>query len=129
MNTLELLDKYPKATACIKKWFMKKMIESFDDLTVPESFKLYMQQEGVSTDKIITMIEAQPRALFDVFDDNQIFIFIYPEIHPLNKFLSFTYKIMCSTSDCEYGVECSTRKEVEEVAIQDAFEILENKLT
>ncbi len=115
MKGIDLLEKYPLAGNMIKGWFMKSMLESFKDETVPDEFKEFMLEQGIEDDKIGTLIDINPRMLLDVFDENEIFICI--NHHPTNGFshdhLSF-YK---------------TRKESELIAIIEAFEWLEKKLT
>jgi hypothetical protein len=65
------------------------------------------------------MIDANPRMLFDVFDENDLFIeiFMYPDV-------TFTCKIGNEATTNSW----KTRKEAEMFAIEAAFEILENKL-
>jgi hypothetical protein len=120
MKTTELLEKYPLATELIRKWFfdqMTKSIEIAED--VPEEFKQAMIAEGVSNERLAILIDAQPRTLFDVFDENEIYISVF---HTPNTF-------MVSINQNDLGVKYSTRKEAEITAIEKAFELLEIKLT
>lgn len=120
MKAIELLEKYPLSTEVVKKSFMEKMIESVrGDETVPEDFKNFMLEQGIENDKIAIMIDANPRMLFDVFDDNDIVI--ETSLYPNRE---FTIKIgNHATTLC-----WKTRKEAEIFAIEAAFEILEDKL-
>lgn len=119
MKGLELLEKYPLAGKVIKDWFLQSMIDSFKDETVPEEFKQFMLEQGIEDDKVGTLIDINPRMLFDVFDENEIFI----SINITDR--KFTYRIDNLVNPTEY----STRKECELISITRAFEILENQLS
>jgi len=120
MEGLELLEKYPLAAKVVKDWFMEQMLESFKDETVPEGFKQYMLEQGVENDKVAKMIDANPRMLLDVFDENGIVIetLLYPS-------KEFTVIIGRQPTTNFW----KTRKEAELFAIEAAFEILEEQLT
>jgi hypothetical protein len=119
MTGLELLEKYPLSAKVIKNWIMLQMMESFKDTSVPDEFKDFMLSQGVENDKVGTMIDAQPRMLFDVFDENNIIIetFLYPDT-------TFTIKIGNQATTNSW----KTRRESEVFAIDTAFEILEDRL-
>lgn len=119
MSGLELLEKHPYATEVIRTWFLEKMIESLNDQSVPDEFKDFMRGQGIDNERLSTMIDANPRMLFDVFDENDLFIeiFMYPDV-------TFTCKIGNEATTNSW----KTRKEAEMFAIEAAFEILENKL-
>jgi hypothetical protein len=119
MKGLDLLEKYPASTEIIRAWFMERMIESLQDENVPDEFKDFMREQGVQNDKLGTMIDANPRMLLDVFDENEVFI----SINVVDR--KFTYRIDNLVNPTEY----STRKECELISITRAFDILENKLT
>ena len=120
MKAIELLEKYPLTTEVVRDWFITRMMESInEDSDVPEDFKKFMIDQGVPNDRLCVFIDANPRSLFDVFDDNDLFIeiFMYPDV----------------TFTCKIGNEATTnswksRKEAEIFAIEAAFEMLENKL-
>ena len=119
MSGLELLEKHPYTTEVIRTWFLEKMIESLNDQSVPDEFKDFMRGQGIDNERLSTMIDANPRMLFDVFDENDLFIeiFMYPDV-------TFT----CKIGDQATTNSWKTRKEAEMFAIEAAFEILENKL-
>jgi len=126
MSGLEILEKYPLSAKLVRDWFMKSMLESFKDEEVPEEFKQYMLEQGIENDKVGKLIDVNVRILFDVFDENHILIEIFRplnegSIYPSNY---FSYKIGNISPDIK-----KTRKEAEHSAIEEAFEILENKLT
>jgi hypothetical protein len=119
MKAIELLEKHPLATELVRAWFMQRMIDSVKgDNEVPEDFKNFMLEQGIENDRMAVMIDANPRMLFDVFDENEIFI----SINITNR--KFNYRIDNIINPTEY----STRKECELISITRAFEILENKL-
>jgi hypothetical protein len=120
MSGVEMLEKYPLAAKVVKDWVMVQMLESFKDETVPEGFKDFMLEQGVEDDKVGVMIDANPRFLFDVFDENDVIIetVIYPD-------KTFSVKIGKQATTESW----KTRKESERFAIEAAFEILENELS
>jgi hypothetical protein len=120
MTGLELLEKYDKAAIVIKQHFLNTMLESLKDDNLPENFKEYARQTSIDNDKIGKLIDVQPRGLFDVFDANKIYIGISP--NPLVGGMEFKYTID------DISGEHPTRKEVERIAVEKAFEILNNKL-
>ena len=120
MKGIDLLEQYPLTAKVIREWFLERMIESLQDENVPDEFKNYMRDQGVHNDKVGVMIDANPRMLFDVFDENEIVIenSLYPDG-------TFTIKIGNEATTQSW----KTRKEAETFAIEAAFEILETKLT
>lgn len=120
MKATELLEKYPLSTEVVREWFMQKMIESVrGDDEVPEDFKNFMLEQGIDNNRMATIIDSNPRMLFDVFDNNDLFIeiFMYPDV-------TFTCKIGNEATTNSW----KTRKDAEAFAIEAAFEMLENKL-
>jgi hypothetical protein len=120
MKTTELLEKNPLATELIRKWFfdeMTKSIEIAED--VPEEFKQAMLKEGVSDERLAILIDAQPRTLFDVFDENNLIIEIV--LNPEDIFTCRIKKLLTIKS-------WKTRKESEAYAIEAAFSLLEEQL-
>jgi hypothetical protein len=120
MTGLELLESYDKAAIVIKQYFLNVMLESLKDENLPENFKDYVRESGIDNDNVAVMIDAQPRGLFDVFDANKIYIGITP--NTLIGGMEFKYTIG------DISGEYPTRKEAEMIAIEKAFEILNNKL-
>ena len=126
MKGLELLEKYPLAGKVVKDWFLKSMIDSFKDDTVPEEFKQFMLEQGIEDDKVGTLIDVNPRMLLDVFDENDVIIQIIPIKEDKVKYLS---RVNQFETPYDFRRPYFTRKEAELFAIEAAFEILENKLT
>lgn len=122
MNKIELKN-YPLSAKVVKEWFMKEMIESFKDETVPIEFKDFMLEQGIEDNKVETLINLNPKSLFDLFDENNIIIQIQYNVI-LN---SFNYEIIGEVID--YNNIFIKRKEAELNSIIKAFNVLEKKLT
>jgi hypothetical protein len=121
MKSIELLEKHPLTTEVIRKWFFNQMIKSIEIAEdVPEEFKQAMMQEGVSNERLSILIDAQPRTLFDVFDENNVIVII-----KYHDNFGFTWAVEEADEQQFY----KTRKEAELFAIEAAFEILENQLS
>lgn len=114
----ELLENHPYAADAIREWFMGKMIESFKDKSVPAEFKDFMRQQGISNDRLSTIIGENPRVLFDVFDENQLIINV------MHTEIGFTWDV----SDVKNVGYYPTRKEAEGAAVQRTFRILDDRL-
>lgn len=123
MKGIDLLNKYTASAEIIREWFLEKMIESLQTTDVPDDFKNMMKQTGIENDKLAIMIDSNPRMLFDVFDDNNIY---------LNIFRGDSGNFIWGWSDIKetYVKDkfSKTRKEAELLAIEKAFEILEERL-
>lgn len=125
MEAQDLIKNFPNSTAIIKEWFLTKMLESIEEAgdNVPEDFKENVIAQGVTDDALCAYIEAQPRALFDVFDENFIFI----RIHINETFNGI--KFGGSLSDSRNNISYNSRKEAEKAIIVEAFKVLEDKTT
>ena len=77
---IEILNDYPLATETVRDWFVKKMIESFEQDNAPQDFKKQMLSRGVSDITLAIMFDQSPRNFFDVLDDNNIFIEVLRDI-------------------------------------------------
>ena len=124
MKGIDLLEQYPLTAKVIREWFLERMIESLQDENVPDEFKNYMRDQGVHNDKVGVMIDANPRMLFDVFDENEIHISV---VYENNNSKELNY--LSTINNCETKHYCLRRKEAELAVIETAFEILETKLT
>jgi hypothetical protein len=89
------------------------------DTNVPDEFKEFVKAQDLENDKIAVMINANPRILFDVFDNHKVYI--ETTIDELN---GFWWRIgeLKSTIGYEHRINA------EEAAIEKAFAILEEKL-
>lgn len=118
MRTEELLDLYPIATEVVRDWFMDKMAESFKNQELPKDFKEFMREQGIPNDKLVKLIDVNPRVLFDVFDDNDVIINV---VHSNGV---FSWDVNTVKSLDSY----SSRREAESASVQRAFQILHDKL-
>jgi len=129
MSGLELLEKYPLTAKIVKDWFMKSMLESFKDESVPEEFKQFMLEQGIEDDKVGKLIDVNVRILFDVFDENGIIIYFMIFSSPEGTKFSGAIHTGNDEVPTPIGKQYNTRKEAEHAAIEKAFDILETKLT
>ena len=122
MIGIELLEKYPKAGEVIKAWYLQKMIESFNnlDLTdgIPQDFLDSFKSMGVKNEEVAPVIDANPSALFHLFDTNEILI-------QINVGKTFSYSI--NEGEVIAG-GWDTRKKADFAAVVQAFELLNRKL-
>ena len=121
MKGLELIQKYPLAAKVIKDWFLERMITSLNDESIDQDFKDYILEQGLENEKMAILIDANPRMLLDVFDENEIFI-------GTNVTQKDAFHCTINNSLSPGGTHY-TRKDAELFAIEAAFEILENKLS
>jgi len=126
--SLELLQKYPKVAGIIRDWYMEKMVESLAEADeVDDEFKSFMRSQGVTNENVAPGIVAQPRSLFDVFDNNSIYISVM-----MTRLTGgdvrwqhvISYDDLNQTELQLFG----TRKECEQDAVEQAFDILNKKL-
>lgn len=115
---IEILNDYPLATEAARDWFLKKMIESFEQDNAPEDFKNQMISRGVSDITLAIMFEQSPRNFFDVLDENKIVVEILRDQN-INPDL-FYYKINGETT----GQFFEGRVRCERAAVEKAFELL-----
>jgi hypothetical protein len=127
----ELLEKYPKAAKVVKEYYLKKLLDSLEDKGLPDEFKDHVKQQGLPEEQIIKLLESNPIALIDIFDENNIFIHILvtQSKDDLNK-ASFAEGIFLPSQGTKTGggTYYKTRKEAEKKAIIEAFKLLEEKL-
>ena len=136
MNGKELLNAYPKTAELVKDWFVEKMIESFKTTDAPYEFKEQMRQHAVNIDNLASIIDNNPRGLFDVFDTNGIYIDIYLGCDMNDWDVSFGYRIrpfktMVRVKENIYEpLLCyPNRKEAERIAVEEAFVLLNEQLS
>ena len=124
MTTLELLEKYPKAAVKVREWFLEKMLDNLKkDDGVPEDFKEFVRQQGIDDERVAKILGGNPRTLFDVFDENQLYI-------KIDIFVGETAKFTWSINGHEaVGPSLYTsRLEAEKEAVTKAFEMLNKNL-
>jgi hypothetical protein len=122
MNSQELLENYGKAANVVKDFYLAKFIESMEDSeNLPENFKDFAKEQGIDNDTVSKMIDAMPRALFDAFDAHKVYIQITVDLE--NNCFRWSFDGGHVESN-----DYTSRKEAETAAIEQAFEILNNKL-
>jgi len=116
---IELLEQYPKASEVVLEWYKSKMKDSLNISTLSEDIKESFNDYIIGLDHISLMIDNNPRFLFDVLDENEIYINIF---RVKNVF-------MWSLSDSEFLDDrvFNTRRNAEMAAIEQAFILLNDK--
>ena len=117
---LELLQKYPEASNVVKSYYLEIMLESLNDDSLPENFKEYVREMGIDDDKLSKMLSESPRSMFDVFDDNGIFINITFD----HENRVFRYSVEGEVDSENYLF----RTAAEQAAVAEAFKILNERL-
>lgn len=117
MYTVELLNESKFAKPVILNWFKKQMLNSFQGTELTkEQIEQYIE-DTLAEKTFVELININPRMMFDVFDENEIFIRIIPDNH-----------FFFSCVDDEKPTRHKTRKEAELSGIIEATKILNNKL-
>ena len=125
MNAQELLETYGKAAAVVKAHYLEKFLESMNTTDVPENFKEFAKDKGVDNDTVAKMIELAPRTLFDVFDAYEVYIEILVDYTDGAK---FTYGVIDGDEMNTESTIYNSRIEAEKVAIEKAFQLLNDNL-
>jgi hypothetical protein len=114
---IKILNDYPIATEIVRDWFIKKMKQNLEEDMVADDFKEFMIRKGVPDDTLAIMLDQNPRAFFDVLDENNLIIEI---IHAGNRLFYFTIndQSVLDSGDFEGRVPC------ERAAVIAAFERL-----
>ncbi len=124
MKAKDLLEKYPIASEVIKEWWYSEFKKSLNTEDIPKDYKEFLSVYQITDDMLINLIDNSPRALFDVFDENEIYIELFITIEsPIN----WTFGI--NRNSVSTAIYYSSRKEAETEAITQAFALLEEKLT
>jgi hypothetical protein len=123
---IELLETYSKAAVKIKEWFLEKMLDNLKktDDSIPEEFKDYVRQQGIDDDKVAKILGANPRTLFDVFDENQLYIKMDIFIRE-DGTAKFGWSINAEQGPSSFY---NSRIEAEKDAVAKAFQMLNDKL-
>jgi len=116
----EMLDANPKAASKVHDFYLNQMLNALDNQDLPDHFKEYLEDKGISMDNIADMMDANPRQLFDVFDEYDIIISITYN----RKSSKFCYFV----NEDKNKLQFSTRKEADKDAVSTALTLLETKL-
>ena len=123
MKAVELLETYPRAAEVINEFYHTKMIESMDTSDVSQEYKDLLKEQEFDNEYVATFVDANPRMLFDVFDSNHIYINITAFSNSL-----FHYSIVGEIAEAESKETFNTRIMAEKLAIETAFQLLNDKL-
>ena len=126
MKAVELLEKYPEAAKVINEFYRSKMMNSMETDDVPDEFKEMLKEQSFDNEYIATFVDASPRMLFDVFDVHELHIEIL--VMYSDKPSIFTYTVIEGDLVHTKPTKYDSRIEAEKVAIEKAFEILNDKL-
>jgi len=126
MKAIELLEKYPEAAKVINQFYHAKITDSMSTADVPEEFKEMLKQQEFDNEYIASFIDNNPRMLFDVFDDNELYIEIL--VMYSDRPSIFTYTVIEGDLVHTQPTKYTSRIEAEKVAIETAFQILNEKL-
>ena len=128
MKGIELLETYPKAAKVIGEFYNNKLIDSMNDSSegVSDEFKEMLKQQSFDNEYVATFIDSNPRFLFDVFDDNELNVEIL--VMYSDRPSMFTYTVVEGDLIHTEPTKYNSRIEAEKVAVDKAFQILNDKL-
>jgi hypothetical protein len=119
MRGIELLNSHPFCRNAIYDWYVSKFIENLRKSDVPEEYKERLSEIQIDDEQLATMVDNNPRSLFDIFDLNGIYIDIdYFEG-------SFWWKVGDGINMKNYKDRISAERD----AVIEAFKILEDVST
>jgi hypothetical protein len=114
---VELLKKHPKTLELIKEHFTEIFFNSLEKEDIPEGFR-ELAKAAFTEEKIVIMIDNQPRALFDFFDKHSLHGYVfwndgwgYGMNHTSIKTASFP-----------------TRRDAELICVEELLQIMEGRL-
>jgi len=117
---LELLKQYPEAAKAVKTYYLELMLDGLNDESLPEDFKEHVRAQGLDDSRIATIIESSPRSLFDVFDNNSIFINITFD----HEYRVFRWSVNGEVDSENYPFRVAAEKN----AIIEAFKLLNEEI-
>lgn len=118
----ELMEAHPKATEAIKAYYMEKLLDNIKNSeSLPEDFKEFARQKGIDDENVLIMMNASPRALFDIMDSMELYI----EIGLVDGEGGFRWRLNGSDWSSVY----KTRLEAEQKAVVHAYKLLDDALT
>jgi len=127
MTGQELLETYPKAAGVVKKFYLNQLMDSLQDDSISPEYRdsIKAQESYFGNDIIANFIDVSPRGLFDVFDDNKVYIEILVDY---KDGVIFTYIVRDLGEMYTEPIKYNVRKEAEAVAVEQAFKLLNDKL-
>jgi hypothetical protein len=122
MNSIKLLTEHPLSAQVIHDYYLNGMLNSLHNNSLPEEFKNFVKEKGLEMYNIAEMIDGNPRTLFDVFDEQGIFI----NVSTTNNGKSFQCDVSRDLQGESQGA--NTRKEADLKGVILAMGMLEKKL-
>ena len=116
--TKELLEKYPKSLKIVKNWCKSRYLEGIEKNSF---FYDSFSKREIPNEELLQIINSSPRALFDIFDKNNIYIQISIDIE--NGYFRYSFN-GGKVESCDFYIRVAAEKE----SILKAFELLEDKL-
>ena len=124
MKAIELLEQNPESAKLICSYYLEIMIESLKEEGLPEDFKESIREQGIDNEKIGTILDGNPRNLFDFFDSHNMYITV-----TCFSDGSFSYSIIADIGTSGTSEVYKTRKEADKNAVETAIKQLELTLT
>lgn len=121
---LKLMEKYPEAAKEVVAFYLEKLLTSLKTESVPEGFKDFVRQKGVDNETIVKIVESSPRMLFDVFDSHELFIETLYMEYAFHYTVSNGEEVIVANSE-----NYKTRTECDRASVQEAFRLLNEKLS
>jgi len=120
MKTLELIENFPLTMGEIQSYLYKKLLDSIKEASenVPEEYLEHLKNTEISSDKISSLVEVNPRILFEFFDEHEIYV----------ETIRYDNKFVCRINGEKKSSE-EDRLSAEVNAIEKCFPILEDILT
>lgn len=119
MRGIELLNSHPFCRNAIYNWYLGKFFDNLKNADIPEEYKERLSEIEIDDKQLATLVNNNPRSLFDLFDEHNVFIDIdYFEG-------SFWWKVGNGINVKNYANRISAERD----AIIEAFKILEDVLT
>lgn len=119
MRGIELLESHPFCRNAIYNWYLGKFFDNLKNADVPEEYKERLSEIQIDDEQLATLVDNNPRSLFDLFDEHNVFIDIdYFEG-------SFWWKVGNGINMKNYTNRISAERD----AIVETFKILEDVLT
>jgi hypothetical protein len=121
MTGAELLTTYPEAAKVIVKYYSDEFLESLEKLDAPAEFIEFAKLQELDEHTVAASIDTNPRLMFNILDDNKLYVGITPNI--LIGGVSFKYTVGNTIAGEE-----PTRVKAEFKAIELAVAILNDNL-
>ena len=112
MSGMEILKNNEKAAIVIKQYWLAKMLETMSKDIVTEQVKVEIEKIGVTNEYIAKVLDASPRAFFDILDNHKIYIEIIPNMKSVHP--SFGWRV----NDGVQAVDFNSRYEAESDAVK-----------